>query len=165
MPLSTSLSRDTVAETNRRLWDEAKEKYGNIGFGSQFPDEERSRISSYLHGMEVLLIWDQKGPALSHLRSYSIPTDVCEQLITDFCIDEQIDADQIVLERPATRADKYAEFEEWAGLHDGEQFSTEELMSQSGFSRPTILKYLKESLYFKKVKKGLWEATRPPERD
>jgi|TARA_B110001454_G_C12665839_1_gene411525 hypothetical protein len=56
------------------------------------------------------------------------------------------------------RAEKYADFEEWATSHEGEQFSTQELSEKSGFSSQTMLKYLKTSAHFTKIKSGLYEC-------
>lgn len=56
------------------------------------------------------------------------------------------------------RAEKYADFEEWASRHEGEQFSTSELAEKSGFSQSTVLKYLKTSTRFIKVKQGWYEC-------
>jgi hypothetical protein len=56
------------------------------------------------------------------------------------------------------RAEQYADFEEWSGDHEGEQFSTQELVEKSGFSSQTVLKYLKTSAHFTKIKSGLYEC-------
>lgn len=56
------------------------------------------------------------------------------------------------------RAEKYADLEEWAHLHKCEQFTTAQLAEQAGFSTATILKYLKTSQHFTKVKQGLYES-------
>ena len=66
----------------------------------------------------------------------------------------------VKLVKPAEsgRAEKYADFEEWASQHEGEQFSTSELAEKSGFSQGTILKYLRTSTHFTKVKQGWYEC-------
>ena len=66
----------------------------------------------------------------------------------------------ITLVKPAEngRAEKYADFEEWSNEHEGEQFSTQELAEKSGFSQQTVLKYLKTSAHFTKVKSGWYEC-------
>jgi len=68
-------------------------------------------------------------------------------------------------EQMSSRAGKYAAFETWARSHDGEQFTTEQLVEVSGFSHQTTLKYLSDSLFFMKVKKGLWEVRNIAERE
>ena len=66
----------------------------------------------------------------------------------------------VKLVKPAEngRAEKYADFEEWSTEHEGEQFSTQELSEKSGFSSQTVLKYLKTSAHFTKVKSGWYEC-------
>lgn len=66
----------------------------------------------------------------------------------------------VKLVKPAEngRAEKYADFEEWARQHEGEQFSTSDLAEKSGFSPQTVLKYLKTSAHFIKIKQGLYEC-------
>jgi hypothetical protein len=68
-------------------------------------------------------------------------------------------------EQMSSRAGKYVAFETWAKSHDGEQFTTEQLVEVSGFSHQTTLKYLADSLIFTKVKKGLWEVRNIAERE
>ena len=58
------------------------------------------------------------------------------------------------LEKQETLAD----FETWARQHEGEQFSTSDLAEKSGFSSQTVLKYLKTSTHFIKIKQGLYEC-------
>jgi hypothetical protein len=66
----------------------------------------------------------------------------------------------VKLVKPAEngRAEKYADFEEWSTRHEGEQFSTSDLVEKSGFSSQTVLKYLKTSTHFIKIKQGLYEC-------
>ena len=67
----------------------------------------------------------------------------------------------VKLVKPAEngRAEKYADFEEWAGQHRCEQFTTAQLVEKSGFSSQTILKYLKTTTHFTKIKQGLYECS------
>ena len=73
---------------------------------------------------------------------------------------EAANSQGIKLVKPAEngRAEKYADFEEWARQHEGEQFSTSDLAEKSGFSSQTVLKYLKTSAHFIKIKQGLYEC-------
>lgn len=66
----------------------------------------------------------------------------------------------VKLVKPAEngRAEKYADLEEWAGRHKCEQFTTAQLAEKSGFSTATILKYLKTTQHFTKIKSGLYES-------
>ena len=57
-----------------------------------------------------------------------------------------------------TRSQRYTAFVNWARAHDGEQFTTEELVAQSGFSYQTTLKFIDSHPNFNKIKKGLYEC-------
>lgn len=57
-----------------------------------------------------------------------------------------------------SRSGRYGAFEAWAHAHQGEVFSTQQLVDVAGFSSATMLKYLKESLLFEPVKKGTWRV-------
>jgi len=161
MPLKEPITPELVRSVVQKEWDQLKKQYGNVAHGGSMPESERWRVSKIEHGMWLLA--DYSGSADSTLRAYGIPQDVREILISTYCEDEQVGADAPL--KTQKRADKYAEFENWAVEHAGEQFTTEQLVEQSGFSHITVLKYLKESLHFTKIKKGLWEARNPrPEK-
>jgi hypothetical protein len=57
-----------------------------------------------------------------------------------------------------TRSQRYAAFVNWARAHDGEQFTTDQLVEQSGFSYQTTLKFIDSHPNFNKIKKGLYEC-------
>lgn len=57
-----------------------------------------------------------------------------------------------------TRSQRYTAFVNWARAHDGEQFTTEQLVEQSGFSYQTTLKFIDAHPNFNKIKKGLYEC-------
>ena len=63
------------------------------------------------------------------------------------------DADEKV-----SRSGRYGAFEVWALAHQGETFSTQQLVEVSGFSSATMVKYLKTSLLFEPIKKGTWRV-------
>lgn len=62
-----------------------------------------------------------------------------------------------VTDKPS-RASKYAAFEMWASVNQGKTFSTTELIEISGFSAPTLTKYVTDSMFFEKVKRGQWRV-------
>jgi len=57
-----------------------------------------------------------------------------------------------------SRKGKYRAFEQWAMAHDREQFTTEQLMEVSEFSRATVLKFVDGNPIFLKLKRGLYEC-------
>lgn len=150
MPLLTSIDATTVAEENNELWSEAVEQYGSV---FSVPRNEVARIHTVIQGMWVLAGVDTNAPAFKSLRNYGIPEDTCRYLL-----DKYADGVEVMTEAEITnRRKKYAAFEDWSRDHIGEQFSTQTLAEESGFSYPTILKFLKESPLFKRVKNGWWE--------
>lgn len=161
MPVKFEITPEIAKQEHDFQWAYLKQKYGNVHHGGSMPEEERWRTSKVDHGLAVLQGWNGAGSADILLRSYGIPEDVRIYLIEKYCSEEEIGAEQ----KPVKRAHKYAEFEDWAQEHAGEQFTTEQLIEQSGFSHATTLKYLNSSLYFTKVKKGLWEARSLPSKD
>ena len=66
---------------------------------------------------------------------------------------------------PGLTLDQLPGNESWAAERAFEQFTTAQLAEKSGFSQQTILKYLKTSRYFIKVKRGLYEARNPAQRN
>ena len=74
----------------------------------------------------------------------------------------ELNAEDILEEtKTEKRADKWDAFLRWSKGHLFEQFTTEQLAEECGFSYPTTLKYLQESPVFRKIKKGLWEVRDP----
>jgi hypothetical protein len=152
MPLKQQLSDNFINEIHHSLWEEASNTYGDK---FSVPRDEVFYISSYVRSLHCLQIWDGRGKASRFLGMYGIPTDVITEVIPKFC-DETVED---VLMAPAPkRADKYDAFLEWAQDHLFEQFTTEQLVEESGFSYPTTLKFITESPTFRKLKKGLWEV-------
>tara|TARA_Y100000758_G_scaffold288539_1_gene240687 strand:- start:127 stop:780 length:654 start_codon:yes stop_codon:yes gene_type:complete len=88
-------------------------------------------------------------------------TGICETRIWKIAKGRETPNSQgVKLVKPVgnARAEKYADFEEWAAQHEGEQFSTSDLAEKSGFSQQTVLKYLKTSAHFTKIKSGWYEC-------
>jgi hypothetical protein len=57
-----------------------------------------------------------------------------------------------------SRAARWELFESWALGHALEQYSTKRLAEIAGFSVATMSKYLEESLFFERVKRGVWQV-------
>ena len=152
-PITTQMVKDEVAPR----WMDLREKYGQKYDFSSDPDGLHDRINATIHGMGVLQSWERHGgPAMRRLRSFGIPTEICQDLIDKFCVDESTEEEESV--HKTTRAGLYKAFEKWAQEHQGEQFSTAQLAEQAGFSQATVRKYLKTTAYFTKIKSGWYEA-------
>ena len=97
--------------------------------------------------------------AFQFLRSYSVSDAIAKPLVEVWI------GQEVVVDKTEKRVNKWAAFEQFARDHAGEQFTMDSLVEISGFSYPTTLGYVKESLYFVKIKKGIYEARDIPERD
>ncbi len=110
--------------------------------------------------------FNKNGTKKSHCRSVDLSVGEGASGIVETRIwkiakgRETANSKGVKLIKPAEsgRAEQYADFEEWAHQHEGEQFSTSELAKKSGFSQSTVLKYLKTSTHFTKVKQGWYEC-------
>jgi hypothetical protein len=156
--LKKSISESIITDIHNSRWSEAIEKFGNK---FAVPREVGQNISDYTRALWVLSIWNRDGAKGSPIRtmlSYSLPDAVIAEVSKEYCgiqVDEESVVDEVKTEK---RADKWDAFLKWANQHHFEQFTTEQLMEQCGFSYPTTLKYVQESPVFRKVKKGLWEV-------
>lgn len=159
--LREPITPELVNEVHRGLWATLVQKYKDA---FSVPQDERTRANETVRGMWVLFVWQREAQArhpLSFMRSYGIPDEIAQYIIEGFTTYETAEA-QI---KPEKRRDKWSAFEQFAIDHVGEQFTMEQLVEVSGFSYQTTLGYVKESLYFRRIKKGLYEATSPPERE
>lgn len=159
--MATNITSDVVSAVNTGLWSALANQYGDI---YSVPADARWRASEIVRSLWVLAVWQREGGGrhpFSFLRAYGVPDDIAQYAVTSFTDETALPDDA---QRPEKRKDKWATFEAWARDHVGEQFSMDALVEISGFSYPTTLNYVKQSLYFRKIKKGLYEATAPPER-
>ncbi|NBR35847.1 MAG: hypothetical protein EBT80_00400 [Chitinophagales bacterium] len=151
------LSDDVIDGVHHRLWGEARDRFGSV---TAVPKDVMWGISEYVRGLHVLQVfWKEggSGSAVSMLRSYGISEGCVEAFVRDGFLGR----DRVVVEkeRPSvSRKARLRAFEDWAGKHRGEQFSTDELVEVSGFSRGALLNYLKFSRLFVKVKRGVFEV-------
>jgi hypothetical protein len=163
--LKKSITESTITNIHTSRWAEAIEE-----FGDKFavPREVAQSISDYTRALSVLQVWNRDGAKGSPIRtmlSYSLPDSVIAEVSSEFCgiqVDEESVVDEVKTEK---RADKWDSFLKWANQHHFEQFTTEQLMEQCGFSYPTTLEYLRISPYFRKIKKGLYEVIDPKTQD
>ncbi len=156
--LKKPITESSIASIHNSRWADAIEE-----FGDKFtvPRDVSQSISDYTRALHVLHIWNRDGAKGSPIRtmfSYSLPDAVIAEVSNEYC-GIQVDEDSVVDEvKTEKRADKWDAFLKWANQHHFEQFTTEQLQEQCGFSYPTTLKYVQDSPSFRKVKKGLWEV-------
>lgn len=158
MPLRTRITEQHIEDVNRQWWAIAEQKYETK---FKVPTEEHNRNSSYIRALYCLQKWDGKGSAVPTLIYYNIPEDVIAEVVKIYCGVELNVEDVLEETKTEKRADKWDAFVRWSKGHLFEQFTTEQLAEECGFSYPTTLKYLQESPVFRKIKKGLWEVRDP----
>jgi hypothetical protein len=155
------VSESTPSNVHSQMWDEAISEYGD-----QFkvPAPVVYEINDRYRALHALLKWKKEGALgnpIKYLHQYSIMESNLIAVARDYCnieIDEEKIAEEVKTEK---RADKYDSFIEWSKAHLFEQFTTDQLVAQAGFSYQTTLKFIQESPHFRKVKKGLWEVRDP----
>ncbi len=150
---------ERIEDAEKAMWIESKKKYGSA---HMVPKEDVNRISEIVRGLWILFIWQREGmsrSAYQFLQSYSVSESISRSLVEVWI------GQEVVIDKSEKRVNKWAAFEQFARDHAGEQFTMDSLVGASGFSYPTTLGYVKESLYFVKIKKGIYEARDIPERD
>ena len=157
MALRKPLNRDTIEAVHYKLWADAKAKH-NTDYGWDVPREERAIMDEKVRALWALSHWDGTGSAIQHLRRWSLVFGTANWAVKNYC---QKGDEKVAERRGRSRRDMYREFERWAVEHEAEQFTTAQLAEVSGFSTQTVLKYVTTSLYFSRVKRGLYEARNP----
>jgi len=153
MALKISIKEADVDKKHHELWTDLEQEFGSK---YRVPSEKQFEMSAYTRGMYCLMSWDGKGSPARYLASYSIDEKTIIKLVADFC-GEEISEDDLSVTKEK-RADKYDALVSYAKENIFRQCTTEELVEVGGFSYQTTLKYLQESPWYKKVKKGLWEC-------
>ena len=157
---TTTISAEAIKVAMKDRWGTASKEYGDT---FSVPKDERFKLSEYERAMHVLLVWraeGEKGNPARMLRAYGVMESITLEVISDWC-DMTITREDLSEIKTERRADKYDSFIEWTKDKIFEQYTTDQLVEQAGFSYPTVLKFLGESPHFRKVKKGLWEIRDP----
>lgn len=150
------LTDDFINEIHSEMWKEMEKQFGTM---YRIPKEHASNASETIRGLYVLQLWQKEGGSknvLSFLNSYSVLPHIADEIIKTYCGKEvQKEAKQ----KPEKRKDKWGAFMEWAKTKDGKEFTTEQLVKQSGFSYQTTLGFVNETPEFIKVKRGLYRIS------
>lgn len=150
-----------VESENSRLYDEFFAKYTTDAERAKH-SSEMTQIQETVRGLYVLEMWERNGRSgspLSMLKHYSVMDSVITTLIDNY-VPKNL-SQQASTGKPESRKNKWGAFDKWSQEHQGEQYTTDQLVEISGFSYPTTLKYVSESPLFIKVKKGLWQVADP----
>jgi hypothetical protein len=157
---TTTISHDSIKVEMQNRWGTHAKTHGDKW---SIPKEDRFALGEYERAMHVLLTWKnegEKGNPIRTLRSYGVMEAIIVEIVSDWC-DMTISTDDLAEVKVEKRADKYDTFIDWTKDKVFEQYTTDALVEQAGFSYPTVLKFLQESPHFRKVKKGLWEIRDP----
>lgn len=154
------ITDEVIDNKNAELWTAAADKYGTK---FRVPRDEQSRMGELIRGLYVMQVWQQTpsaGNVVRFMRDYSISNQVIEYLVTEYLGKERL-KEAVQEKKPEKRADKWKALEEWCKNNTYKEVTTEEIVSLSGFSYPTVLNYLKTSPYFRKIQRGSWEVRDP----
>lgn len=160
MALKHKLDDEVINLIHYKAWEKAVEKYGDK---VEVPRDKADLISERSRAMYCLQLWDRRGSegsAAKFLTKYALRLGTADWVLKKFCEEE----DAVMPDKATNRRSQYRDFERFAVEHTFEQFTTAQLSEQSGFSQATVLKYVKTSRHFSKVKKGLYEARDPSRR-
>lgn len=151
--MTTTIDADAV---HQQMWDAAIAEYGSA---YAVPRSHADHISEVVRGLTILKGWSS-GPnaALAELTSYMVREAAKVEVLAMLNLKTTVKQDDSALAVPASRAARYRRLDDIAATNFAKEFTTEELMEQSGFSYPTILKYLKNSRCWRKAGRGRWEA-------
>ena len=144
----------TAQEAERRYKEGIRileEKYGSV---FRAPSEEVRENSERLRAFYII---QKYGGSITRqvLSQYMIPPTIAEAVLAE-CGGEGVTT---VNPKGLTRNEQYKAFEQWACDHDSEQFTTDQLVAESGFSYQTTLNFVNETPEFIKVKRGLYRIS------
>lgn len=154
--MTTTIDANAV---HQQMWDAAIAEHGSV---YAVPPSHADHISEVVRGLTILNGWSG-GPnaALAELTSYMVREAAKVEVLAMLNLKATVKQDDTALAVPTSRAARYRRLDDLAATNFAKEFTTEELMEQSGFSYPTILKYLKDSRCWRKAGRGRWEARNP----
>lgn len=122
----------------------------------QVPDLERA--------MYVLQMWQKDSPESNpykSLKEYMIRAEAVAWLTEHFL--PKLNVSIRAEEKTEKRKDKYAKLEKLALEKTFHEFTTQELVDESGLGAQTVTKWAKTTGFFRSIGKGKWEARNPKE--
>lgn|GEM_PF-3162122 len=146
------ITYDIIKTTWDNDWEEAVEKHGSA---SSVPFNETMAISERYRAMHCIMINPGTDP-IQVMRNYNVQPAAIK-FVAEEILDLKVDA-EAPLEARQKIADKYKSLDQWAYDHPLEQVVPDVLVEMSGLSYASVMKYLKDTPRYKKVKNGLYEA-------
>jgi hypothetical protein len=125
-------------------------------------DTDARRIPDVERGLYVLQTWQKSGAngsPMSWLRDYMIRPEGVAWL-SQYII-PKLGVVVIEEEKTEKRKDKYARLEKFALDNLYKEFTTQQLVDESGLGAQTVTKWAKTTGYFRGIGKGKWEARNP----
>lgn len=120
---------------------------------THIPTDELRALSDELRAFFV--IEAHGGQVTSRVLSqYMIPSSIANKVMDEMGIDS--DTPQIA--HKPSRKERTKALIKFAKDNHGKQFTTEQLVEVAGFCHATTLKFLNDTPYFHKIKRGLYEA-------
>lgn len=156
------ITEEYIDEVHRELWDSYKKKYTNL---FRVPREENYYAGELVRALYVVLGWQRSGSngnPLSHLKGYSVDDNIAREVVEKH-LGQKIQKKEADRQPAAAKGNK-AKLEALisnAVKNYGKQFTTEQLAEISGFSAQTVVKHLRALKYYRKIKRGLYEARNP----
>ena len=122
----------------------------------QVPDLERA--------LYVLQTWQKNSPESNpykSLKEYMIRAEAVTWLAEHLM--PKLNVVAKTEEKVEKRKDKYAKLEKLALEKTFHEFTTQELVDESGLGAQTVTKWAKTTGFFRAIGKGKWEARNPKE--
>lgn len=148
-----TISPEMIRQVWEEDWDQAKEEFGSA---AAVPYSVSSNISEKYRAFHVLLAHPSENPVQT-LKHFAVMPNVIELIANTYLGIEDIDVEGPIEIKPKL-ADKYRALDQWAFDHPCEQVTPDVLTEMSGLSYASVMKYLKDTPRYKKVKNGLYEA-------
>lgn len=154
----TESKREEIVAT---LWTKAKEEHNCDSHN--VPNTVVDYICEVDRALYVLLLnWDKTSNPIKVLKASMVRDSVMHYVATDILKYKDVEIGD-ALAPAEKRVDKYTKLERHALANIYNSYTTEELMTISGLSRPPLLSWLKTSGYYRAIKRGEWEARNPRE--
>lgn len=154
------MTDDYINSCWEEIWADLEEEHGSP---FSVPIDERNAASEKLRAMNVAQVWQREGGTssiVSFLNTYSVSDAAIAWFLGKHGKGLNTDESRTKTgDKPVKRKHKWAAFVKWAKENAGTEYTTEQLVAQSGFSYPATLTFVKNEPLFVKVKKGVWRVS------
>lgn len=158
------ITDEYIDDIHKTMWKAMIKKHGTA---YRVPRDDQYIIGEIVRGLYVAQIWQKHGAngnPMSALQQASVNPTIAETIITEHLGGRVVKKDEKSATLAATGGGNKAKMQNLitnAMKNYGKQFTTEQLAEISGFSTQTVVKHLKSLKYYRKIKRGLYEARDP----